>query len=324
MESSWYHMLRKKYGSPGLQRSVLAPLTTPSMLALGCSRTKLLKRLLECGANPNQRVYKGTRSCRGSLWHSWLRYVYLTLKHMQDAGSCERTQGHIEQIRWKISDAIVVLLQHGADPTGTVCISNHIGEPSHRNPCDTISLKSVLGSITSRDSVDDVQISPAVHTIHFDRDSIRRVYMLRAMASWKVTVRDGYRISEGATALDPEAVTMFLHSFIANQEGLICSVCAKWNESYLGFAVASCLDCNGRYYLCELCVHEQFPEGPVHSNVLSQRLVHERPSSAAQHTHLSFGYRYGNPRNYYGVETALSVLEDWYSRNTNGVDAALD
>jgi hypothetical protein len=24
------------------------------------------------------------------------------------------------------------------------------------------------------------------------------------------------------------------------------------------------------------------------------------------------------------VETALSVLEDWYSRNTNGVDAALD
>jgi hypothetical protein len=30
MESSWYHMLRKKDGSPGLQRSVLALLSTPS------------------------------------------------------------------------------------------------------------------------------------------------------------------------------------------------------------------------------------------------------------------------------------------------------
>jgi hypothetical protein len=325
MESSWNHMLRKKDGSPGLQRSVLAPLTTPSMLALGCSRTKLLKRLLECGLNPNQQIDPGRRSCPGSIWQNWLRSVHLRLKQNQDAVPCERTQGHIEQIKWKISDAIVVLLQHGADPTGTVCISNHIGEPSHRNPCDTISLKSVLGSITPRNSVHGVQISPIVHTMRFDRDSIRRVYMLRAMASWKVAVRNRCDITESATAVDPYAVSKFLHSFIANPEGLICSVCAGWNKSYCGFAVASCLDCNGRYYLSDNCVMKQFPGGSIDIDVLSQQLVHERPSSAAQHTHFSFGRLYGNPSNYYyGVETALSVLEDWYSRNTNGVDAALD
>jgi hypothetical protein len=322
MENSWYHMLRKQDDAPGPQRVVPAPLTTPSMLALGCSRTKLLKRLLECGLNPNQRDSDRLETCPGSFWQSWLRSAHLRLKQQdQDACPPARRQVQSEHVKRKIGDVIMILLQHGADSTGTMCTSDHINQD---DSCDIKSLMDVLGSITGRNCIDEVQISPAVHTIHFDRDSIRRVYMLRAMASWKVTVRDGYRISEGATALDPEAVTMFLHSFIANQEGLICSVCAKWNESYLGFAVASCLDCNGRYYLCELCVHEQFPEGPVHSNVLSQRLVHERPSSAAQHTHLSFGYRYGNPRNYYGVETALSVLEDWYSRNTNGVDAALD
>jgi hypothetical protein len=233
-------------------------------------------------------------------------------------------QAHANELKGKISDVIVVLLQHGADPTGTVCISNHIGEPSNRNPCNTISLKSVLGSITSRNSVHGVQILPAVHTMYFDRDTIRRVYMLRAMASWKVAVRNGCSISKGGSAFYPGTVAMFLQSFIANREGLICSACAKWHKFNGDFAAASCLDCNGRYYLCETCVQEQSPKGPIHSDVLSQRLVHERPSSAAQHTHFSFGRRDYDMRRYYGVETALSVLEDWYSRNTNGVDAALD
>jgi hypothetical protein len=324
MESSWYHMLRTEDGSPGLQRSVLALSTTPSMLALGCSRTKLLKRLLECGANPNQRVRNGASSCSGSIWQSWLRSAYLRLTQ-EDQNACPpaRRQVQSEHVKRKIGDVIMILLQHGADSTGTMCTTWHIDQD---DSCDIKSLMGVLGSITSRNSVDDVQISPAVHTIHFDRVTIRRVYMLRAMASWKVAVRNGYGISEGATALDPGAVTTFLHSFIANPEGWGCSECSKRNKSYDDFAVASCLDCNGRHYLCRICVRKQFPEskGPIHTDVLSQRLVHERPSSAAQHTHLSFGCRYGNPLHHYGVETALSVLEDWYSRNTNGVDAALD
>jgi hypothetical protein len=241
----------------------------------------------------------------------------------QDQNACprERRQVQSEHVKRRISDVVVILLQHGADPTGTMCTSEHIDQ---YDPCDIKSLMSVLGSLTSRKSVNRVQISPTIHTMHFDRDAIRRVYMLRAKASWKVAVRNRYGISEGATAFDPRAVTMFLHSFIANPEGLICDVCVEWNEFYREFAVASCLDCNARYYLCNICVQKQFPEDPIHIDVLSQRLIHERPSSAAEHTHFSFGRRYHNPSGYYGEETAVSVLEDWYARNANGVDAALD
>jgi hypothetical protein len=291
-------------------------------LALECSRTKLLKRLLECGVNPDEKDNDRLETCPGSFGQSWLRSAYLRLKQ-EDQNACprERRQVQNEQVNRKISDLVMVLLQHGADPTGMMCTSDHTNQD---DSCDIKSLMSVLRSITSCKSLNRVQISPAVHTMHFDRDTIRRFYMLRSMASWKVAVRNRYDVSEGATAFDPHAVTMFLHSFIANPEGLLCSVCAKWNESFRQFAVASCLDCNGRYYLCRICVKNQFPEGPIHSDVLSQRLIHERPSSAAQHTHLSFGWRYGNPSHYYGLETARSVLEDWYARNTNGVDAALD
>jgi hypothetical protein len=323
MENPWYHMVRSKDGFPGLQRLVLAPLTTPFMLVLECSHTKLLKRLLEFGLNPNERIDDSPRSCPCSIWQSWLRFAYLRLKQ-QDQNAClrERRQAQSEHVKRKMSDVIVILLQHGADPTGTICTSYHINRDDR---CDIKSLMAVLGSITSRNSVDDVQISLAVHTMHFDRDTIRRVYMLRAMASWKVAIRNGHGTWKGATAFDPHAVISFLRSFIANPEGLLCSGCAKSTESYHDFAVASCLNCNGRYFLCHDCVTEQFPEGPIQSEDLSQRLVHVRPSSAAQHTHFSFGRRnLRSVENYYGVETALAVLEDWYAENTNGVDAALD
>jgi hypothetical protein len=315
-------MLRKKYGSPGLQRSVLAPLITPSMLALECSHTKLLKRILECGLNPNQRDPDRWKTCPGSFWQSWLRSAHLRLKQQnQSACSPARREVQSEHVKRKISDLIVILLQHGADPAGMMCTSDHTNQD---DPCDIKSLMSVLGSITSRNSADGVQISPAVHTMHSDQDTVRRVYIMRAMASWKVAVRNGHGIWKGVTTLDPAAINVFLHSFIANPEGLICSVCVKWNLIDRGFAVASCLDCNGRHYLCHYCVENQFSGVPIHIDYLSRHLIHEHPPSAAQHTHLSFGYRNGNPRNYYGVETALSVLEDWYSMNTNGVDAALD
>jgi hypothetical protein len=322
MESSWYHMLRKKDDAPGPQIVVLVPLTTPFMLALRCSHTKLLKRLLECGLNPNQRSPDRLETCPGSFWQSWLRSAHLRLKQQdQDACPPARRQVQSEHVKRKIGDVIMILLQHGADSTGTMCTSEHINQD---DSCDIKSLMDVLESITSRNCIDEVQISPAVHTIHFDRDTIRRLYMLRAMASWKVAIRNRYGIPEGATAFDLYAITMFLHSFIANPEGLICSVCAMWNELYSEFAVAYCLDCNGRYYLCSHCVQEQFPKGPIQSEDLSQRLVHVSPSSAAQHTHFSVARRDHDTGRYHGMETALSVLEDWYARNTNGVDAALD
>jgi hypothetical protein len=118
----------------------------------------------------------------------------------------------------------------------------------------------------------------------------------------------------------------FLSSFAAACEYNTCSGCEEEVPEFQGqFSVTWCIDCNARYYLCHLCVEEQFLEVPVNvvNDSLSRRLNHGGLSSAAQHTHLCFGRRHF-PSLSYGVESALSKLGDWYARNTNGVDAALD
>jgi hypothetical protein len=331
MKGSWSHDPFNGYGRPGLRKSTLGILTMPLTSAPECSRIKLLKRILECGTNPNQqgndwRVSRFGSRCSGTIWQSWLKCVYLRLKqHKMDSGAREQSTGshvQIELVKRMISGIIVVLLQHGADPTCTLCISDHMGK---NRSCDLVSLASVLASVTSRDSAHRVHTLRALCSLRFDRDRTRKNYMLRAMASWEVSGSNGYLIYKNADRRKrfQHRIGPFLHSFIANTEGWICGACAKWNNDD-GYMVASCLDCNDRYYLCGNCIRDRFPEEPTHYEI-SRHLTHgrRRLSSGAQHTYLCFGYKASiDPTavRLYSPHKALSTLENWYANSTNNVD----
>jgi hypothetical protein len=74
MESTWNCISSNGNEFLAPQSSLLALLTLSSTSALACSRSKLLKRLLECGLNPNQR---SGECCPGSIsiWQVWLGSV---------------------------------------------------------------------------------------------------------------------------------------------------------------------------------------------------------------------------------------------------------
>lgn len=59
---------------------------------------------------------------------------------------------------------------------------------------------------------------------------------------------------------------------------------------------------------------------------VSSHLVHESLPSDRPHEFIWFGCHEVSERLWevYGVERSISVLEDWYERNTNGEDAILD
>jgi hypothetical protein len=330
MEGSWSHDPFNGYGRPGLRRSTLGILTMPLTSAPECARIRLLKRILECGTNPNQqgndwRVSRSGFRCSGTIWQSWLKCVYLRLQqHKMDACAREQSTGshvQIELVKRMISGIIIVLLQHGADLTCILCISDHTGK---NRSCDLVSLASVLASVTSRDSADRVHTLRALCSLRFDRDRTRKNHMLRAMASWGASGSNGYLVYKNANrgSRFQHRIGPFLHSFIANTEGWICSACENWNGDD-GHMVASCLDCSDRYYLCGNCIRDRFPEEPTHYEI-SRHLTHgrRRLPSGAQHTYLCFGYKAFNDftAHTYSPIQALSTLEKWYAKSTNDVD----
>lgn len=283
----------------------------------------LLNQILRCGLNPNQQKPMNLMHCRLSIWQRCLASLYRQLKkHDQDADSREESMRHnspSERIKREVSDIIVVLLQHGANPDCTICVSDHALE----SECKPVLMENVLASITPRETIDRLHALRAMCSVRFDAYTVRRKYMLRAMASFTAVKRKVYTRTEGAGTLKALSISDFLYAFFQNDESRFCSVCRRWDRE-TGYAVAVCLDCDGRYYLCQSCPLRRFPTG-VTDDDLSRRVAHqhERPPSVDRHTLFLFGiYRAVMLDNKYVGE--LSVLEDWYARNTNGQDAALD
>ena len=115
----------------------------------------------------------------------------------------------------------------------------------------------------------------------------------------------------------------FLVGFVQTMIGNACSDCSA-STGVLEFAMALCLDCLSSYQLCVGCIHRRSTDD-LTLDYLTKQLVHD--SSASDGVHASVYIE----RHYHGIHlrgndenSSLSVLEDWYARNTNGEDTALD
>lgn len=295
-----------------------------SPLACMCAErhTRLLRHLLSCGIDPNRRSHVNTwqplgkDKCNRSIWQNWLRTAYLELeaehlKHPVGFGSIWNHARH-----W-ISDSVALLLQYGADPTCSICVSrHHDGEA-----CELESLENVLSAIIPQNGLSRLQALRTTCSTRFDRHVTRRNYMLRAMRSWTVS-RTWY---DSNSSYDQWDSCAFLAGFVQNVGSFSCDCCpdSECSEA-VGFALAICLDCTGGYYMCHQSAHKHYPSIPTHDDV-SRCLVHECLPADDPHVYIWFGqHRAYRPVPFYGVERSISVLEDWYARNTNGEDAALD
>lgn len=281
----------------------------------------LLNQLLYCGLDVNQQHLEDlthhSRPHRGSIWQNWLRLVYLKIK--QEGPGPFSLGDSLERFKRKISDIALAFLQNGADPTSTTCISFHISKET----CPIkMPVEAVLKDITSYDVLGRAYASR--NTESFNLQLARRGCMIKAIKSWTVTARELYALTpDNATTFDDE-VADFMFGLARNTFGQFCSSCETQVTEYEVFLMAACIDCLEKYQLCDGCIRNLYLRYPDLDN-LSRHVVHKVLPPDRTHTLFCFGHsRSGDFIKWHGVQAALSVLKDWYSRNLNSTDTAVD
>lgn len=290
------------------------------------SRMRLLDGLLGCGVNMNQKdraedwmtnsPFAAKWDRCGSMWQNWLRLVYLKLD--SESGKCQqlpRFDKSTDKVKRKITDIVLVFLKHGADPTCTICIS-----PYHEGmACRLMPIQTVLGRIVSYDITVEGQMSRAVRSFH--PRTTRRDCMLKAMRSWMGTASKECANGVGTSGMPEHLVIDFVSDFIGNAFGGSCSSCMDSPVSNEPASVfAACLDCLGKYQLCQMCAernHHGFPD----PTSLSKHVVHEFMPTYHNHMQIAFGTRTGAwmPTMHFGAMETIRALEDWYSRNIDDI-----
>jgi hypothetical protein len=298
-------------------------LHSSSVYMLGDRRTRLLDLLLKCGSDVNrQRLMHSGRlvvmkGCEGTVWQNWLRTACLRLElHDEESEKLQdptRFSGISQHVKNFISDMVTVLLWHGADPACSICISRH----HDGGACHLLSLESVLEKLAPRSRLYQLQHMRVGYAGRFNRRDTRQIHMLRAMRSASASGDTSLGRASRASREDPESI---LRGFVLKMR---CDFrgCLSVNHTYVA---ALCLDCTGGYYLCNRGFGKSYP-GFATQNEVTKLLVHECLPSDKPHEYISFGNEVpdgGQQR--YGFERSISLLENWYARNVNGADAALD
>ena len=290
---------------------------------LGNRRMMSLGSLLNCGIDPNRRCLEHferpvhPEACVRSVWQNWLRAACLRLRlfdgQMAKLKQPSRFSNISEHAKTTISGIVATLLQHGADPTCSICISHH----DDGEACQLVSLECVLSKFASQNNARQLQALRVAHSGRFSRRTTRQNHMLRAMRSWKTSI-------EGS--VHRPRPYEFLEGFARVISSAPCECSSNCARDYQ-YVTALCLECTGGYFLCRKVANKRHHNGPTQDEV-SKYLVHEFLPSDSPHEFVSFGYY--TPRDgpgqlqRYGIETSMAILEDWYARNTMGEDAALD
>ena len=296
---------------------------------LGDTRIRLLDRLLNCGSDPNRRSTKDfgladpEGVCERSIWQQWLRAAYVEFEvyeiNLQKIKHSARFSSTSEHVKIVISNIAATLLWHGADPTCSVCVSPHHDDGG---ACYLLSLESVLERFVSSSSTYQLQALRKSYSRRFNRRATRRNHVLRIVRSFLSSGKTAWIL---ASRWSSKATEPFLVNFVWKIGGYSCecSPDCEWNP-VLGYAAALCLDCIGGYYLCEWAAHDRYVEVPTHDEA-GEHLVHDCLPSDDPHEFISFGkLRFNGGRHQRYGEESISVLENWYARNTNGADFALD
>jgi hypothetical protein len=128
-------------------------------------------------------------ACQGSIWHRWLGSVYRRLRqHVQARGSPELSTSFrtsTEHIKREVSDIIPLLLQYDADPTGTLCISDHWESKS----CELRSMESILSFVACHEQLGRMHALRVKHSLWFDMHAVHHDYVVRAVAAWTTSRR---------------------------------------------------------------------------------------------------------------------------------------
>lgn len=322
LPSSWLHTWMRRDNLPDAQDIWLA--INPKSLPFESRdwHCRWLNHLLWCGINANQEGHVGplskpeARPHPGSVWQNWLRFVYLNIK---EVGNGPFVLGPFTgQFKKKISDIALILLQHGADPTCTVCTLDHSDEEA----CGLhMPLEGVLENIASYDVLG--RAYPSQNLSSFSTHLANRDCMLKAIRSWIVSAR----CTPGIIAMPPYFVSNFLLGFVENTFARSCSSCSSSLQYSLGAElertlVAGCLDCHNIYVLCKIC-SERLHCGHPDLHDLSKHIVHEMVRPDQYHETFCFAQR-THAGGFEGMEEAIAVLEEWYARQIKDEHSSVD
>jgi hypothetical protein len=223
----------------------------------------LLRQALEYGCDPNSHVgnwptWKSVRRpfedipedddelfwCRRTLWQAWLGEAYI--RFVQSGNSHPRLSivNEVDELfelrKREIGVMIALLLQYGADPLCTLCVTDHELESYDGDNCIRLPLLRVLEHITSACTVGHLQNLLLQCSREMTAYLLRRNQLRRALRSFSLSV--GFEEREYT-------------SFLGNLTGATHNKCSRCSADSIDIRLTTwCIDCQQQSDICHRCL----------------------------------------------------------------------
>jgi hypothetical protein len=342
-----------------LQTATNADVRSPDIALYRC--------IMEHGCNPNAHIYVwlidwsdrhpfGSEEanlreldwCVRTTWQAWLGEAYLQTQRRVIAGSSAQIDRVLYMQKQWFGAVVDLLLRHGADPSCTICITDHEEqeEPEGRrtsttcfDACHHVALEQLLGQIVPTECIAQLQ---TLRNLCCDE----RIACIIRRKRQKQAVRS-LLISEQNLSTKPPTdgvVPLYKNEFLRRQffESLTgavrfrfssCNACSRRFQAALA---TWCVECQSLSSICLDCSLQRSSEVPGLPSPCTNPTV-SRASQDENHTGVVFVWEKEEEDSYdsesqvemtrmrgyadilharYPTDHAIDVLKDWYNKNS--------
>jgi hypothetical protein len=241
--------------------------------------------------------------CKRTMWQAWLVEAAVQFRHHADE-------------RLGLNEAITLLLQYGADPHCTLCLTNHELEPYDGNNCVCVPLLGMFECITSACTLEDLKDLLLQCSREMTVYRLRRNQLRRALRSLSLSV-----------GFEEWRYTRFFGYLTGETHGK-CSRCSA--DSRIGCLTTWCIDCQQTSDVCHRCLQIDIPGTTVYEESC-QASAGISGIAADDHTVVAFVYRCGKDLDpdidgpelelldhlalRYDPAKAIDSLKAWYAKD---------
>lgn len=266
---------------------------------------ELYRYVMELGCDPNTPIgawpysqgdwysfgskdYRKIDWCLRTTWQAWLGEAYVQTQRRVNAEVSEHISTSLDMQKQWLGSLVELLLQYGADPRCTVCITDHREPADEPETCNRVALQKLLGHIVPEESTVKLQRLRNVCSDSRVSHVLRRNQQKRALRSL-LTSEVNLSMSTPTDQLLRRKglpLSYFLDSLTGaiNLFDRVCNGCSLAIKAAL---VTWCVECQGQSYLCLECSVRRPVEVPGLISPCTNSSV-SQPSRNEDHTSITF------------------------------------
>jgi hypothetical protein len=258
--------------------------------------------------------------CVRTVWTSWLGEAFLQCTKMRSATSHSDPEEILVERKRHAAVIIVQLLQHGANPHATVCVTDHWKKPYVN--CRHITLTQIMEVIVP---TEDVTMLRKLYDLCYDQATgyaLRRNQRRRAVRSCRISEQFNNRLAKKQGASSAVAWDFLVENLADLGQG-DCNSCSRGLAPLLAIW---CLNCGGLSTLCYSC----FERDPSQLPTLEYSCPGDHGTATESHTSVTFVCEegifacnrhealQGHAKSLvlqYPSSQAISAMKEWYAKD---------